>query len=112
MLCDSKGRECCFQIVATIVGGAELHISFNDFCIVGFLVFVFVKSWLDLAGESILASIWIFVYLVSPLDGSPYISRASVTAGLSRLHAPDGPRRGCGRVEVAIDLVYETREPY
>ena len=42
-------------------------------------------------------------YLVSPFDGSVYASRGSLGAGFSLFHAPDGPRRGWGRV--AVDIV-------
>ena len=45
-------------------------------------------------------------YLVSPFDGSPYTSKGSTLTGFSRLHAPDGPLRGCGLAGFAIFWVH------
>lgn len=37
------------------------------------------------------------MYRVSPLEGSPYVSRTSSRTGFSRFHAPEAARRLLGR---------------
>lgn len=80
------------------VEGAELHVALDDAVEVGFLRFEVIEP----AGRVSRrhrrrGGTW--MYRVSPLLGSPYVSRMSSRTGLRRFHAPDAPRRLLGRAK-------------